>query len=140
MNPVRSKISEKPANSQLTNRTSSGMKNSVLFRAYAAGFTLSILLTLTSFAIVGDKILGGWGLTLVLVGFATIQLIVQLLFFLHIDREASPRWNLQVFGFMAVVLLILVLGSLWIMNNLKYPEMTPEETDKFLLEEEAIDR
>ena len=51
---------------------------------------------------------------------AVVQLVVQLVFFLHLGRERQPRWNLLAFAFMAIVLLILVLGSLWIMNNLNY--------------------
>lgn len=105
---------------------------------YIVGFVLSILLTLTAFLVVDDKLLTGWWLTITLLGFATVQLMVQLIFFLHLDRERSPRWNLQAFGFMAMVLLIIVLGSLWIMHNLNYHMMTPEQTDKYLLEEEAI--
>lgn len=109
-------------------------------RVYVAGFILSILLTLTAFLVVADRILTGWVLVLTLLGFAIVQLGVQLLFFLHLDRETKPRWNLQVFSFMAIVLIILVAGSLWIMNNLNYHMMTPEQTDKYLLEEEAIQR
>lgn len=109
-------------------------------RSYVVGFILSILLTLTAFLIVKDKLLTGWGLTLALIGFAVIQLMVQLLFFLHLDRESKPRWSLLVFGFMTLVLAIVVIGSLWIMNNLNYRVMMPSETDKYLIEQEAMPR
>lgn len=108
-------------------------------RSYVTGFVLSVVLTLTAFLIVSDKLLAGWGLLTALLGFAVIQLMVQLLFFLHLDREKKPWWNWMAFAFMAVVLLILVGGTLWIMNNLSYRTMSPSETDNYLLEEEAIE-
>ena len=107
---------------------------------YVAGFIFSIALTLIAFLMVDDRLLTGWGLTLTLLGFAIVQLLVQLLFFLHLDQESRPRWNLQAFLFMALVLLIIVLGSLWIMNNLNYRVMTPTETDKYIIEDEGIGR
>lgn len=116
------------------------MRSSVLFRAYVVGYLLSIILTLTSFMIVGDKLLNGWGLTMVLTGFAVVQLVVQLVFFLHLDREQKPRWNLTVMLFAVLVLIIVVAGSLWIMKNLNYHGMSPQETEDYLLEEEAIQR
>jgi len=108
--------------------------------AYIIGYVLSITLTFTAFLIVDDRLLSGWGLTLTLIGFATVQLIVQLLFFLHLDREGRPRWNLQAFAFMALVLLIIVLGSLWIMNSLNYHSMSPSKTDEYIIKDEGIYR
>lgn len=108
-----------------------------LLTSYIIGFVLSIALTITAFLIVDEGRLRGWSLTLVLLSFATVQLVVQLLFFLHIDRESRPRWNLRVFGFMAMVLLIVVLGSLWIMHNLNY-HMNPQEYEEEIIKDEGI--
>ena len=103
------------------------MNTETTTRTYVVGFILSIILTLTAFKIVDDGLLKGWGLTLTLIAFAVVQLLVQLLFFLHLDKERKPRQNLMAFAFMAIVLLIIVLGSLWIMDNLNYHVMGPEE-------------
>jgi heme/copper-type cytochrome/quinol oxidase subunit 4 len=51
---------------------------------------------------------------------AIAQLITQLLFFLHLEKEPKPRWNLLVLSFAVTVAVILVFGSLWIMQNLNY--------------------
>ena len=96
-------------------------------KLYISGFILSIALTLVAFMMVSDKLLHGWALTIALMTCAVIQLMVQLIFFLHLDHEKKPRWNLQAFLFMALVLIIIVFGSLWIMNNLNYHMTTPEE-------------
>jgi cytochrome o ubiquinol oxidase operon protein cyoD len=52
------------------------------------------------------------------VALAFIQAIVQLLLLLHVGQEAHPRWETMVFYFMVVVLLIVALGTLWIMYDL----------------------
>ncbi len=87
-------------------------------RAYLIGFSASLVLTGSAFFIVIAKLLSGPILVYTLVGLALVQAIIQLLFFLHVGQEAKPRWETVVFGFMVMVLLILALGSLWIMNDL----------------------
>jgi cytochrome o ubiquinol oxidase operon protein cyoD len=111
------------------------MSEHITARTYIAGYILSIILTLTAFKVVDDDLLMGWGFTLTLVAFAVVQLFVQLLFFLHLDKERKPRHNLMAFAFMAMVLLIIVLGSLWIMDNLNYHVMTEEE----IIQDEGLD-
>jgi cytochrome o ubiquinol oxidase operon protein cyoD len=72
----------------------------------------------------------------VVVGLAVAQLLVQLVFFLHLGREPKPRQNLVVFLFMLLVIGILVIGSLWIMHNLNYHmTMTPKQMDQKLLDQ-----
>ncbi len=58
-----------------------------------------------------------------LLGIATLQAVIQLFFFLHLDVEENPRWNLMMFLFMVFTIIILVGGSLWIMANLDYNTM-----------------
>src|SRR5579884_1225960 len=89
-------------------------------KTYTAGFILSIILTLAAYLLVIRGWLSGWGLIFALAGLAIVQLLVQLIFFLHLGRESKPRWNLQVLVFAAGVVFILVFGSLWIMRNLDY--------------------
>src|SRR4051812_15835234 len=105
------------------------------YRSYIIGFALSLLLTAAAFAAVwahlGQGLLPvGW-LTVVLVILAAAQLMVQLLFFLHLGQEKSPRWNLVSLVFAALVLVIIVGGSLWIMKNLDY-HMSPSDTEKHI--------
>jgi cytochrome o ubiquinol oxidase operon protein cyoD len=54
---------------------------------------------------------------------AVMQLLVQLVFFLHLGGESKPRWNLMAFMFTLLVVAILVAGTLWIMYNLDYNMM-----------------
>jgi cytochrome o ubiquinol oxidase subunit IV len=96
------------------------------YRSYAIGFIVSILLTAASFSIVAAKILSGKALIYTIIGLALIQAIFQLLFFLHLGQEAKPRWETVVFYFMILVLLIVAIGTLWIiydLNNRVMPGM-----------------
>ncbi|MEI6531370.1 MAG: cytochrome o ubiquinol oxidase subunit IV [Chlamydiota bacterium] len=94
------------------------------YKAYAIGFIFSLLLTLCSFFLVIKKALSGPLLVYSIVSLALIQAIVQLLFFLHVREGAKPRWELLIFYFMIMILLIIVLGSLWIMKDLNDRMMT----------------
>lgn len=107
-------------------------------RSYIIGFVLSVCLTLVAFYVVANSSFSGWSLTYFIMLLAVIQLAIQLICFLHLRAEAEPRWNLLIFDFMLIVLVILVFGSLWIMQHLNYHTMSPTDTDTYLLEEEGI--
>lgn len=88
------------------------------FKGYLIGFFLSLLTTAVSFSLVITKTLSGNQLIYTLIGLAVLQAIVQLLFFLHVGQEPKPRWESLSFYFMVMVVLIIALGSLWIMYDL----------------------
>lgn len=64
-------------------------------------------------------------LAFTLVGFALAQAIVQLIFFFQIGNEEKPRWNLLSLLFTIMVIVIIIGGSIWIMNNVNYNLMPP---------------
>lgn len=99
----------------------------VSFKPVIIGFILSIVLTLLAYFIVVEQFLAGWVLILTVAGVATIQGVVQLVFFLHLGIESKPRWNLMIFLFMILLFVILIGGSMWIMRNLDYNIMPPME-------------
>lgn len=93
------------------------------YRSYLIGFALSLVLTFSAYFIAVEHVFSGWKLDAVLASLSLLQVIVQLVFFLHLLEESKPRNNLLVFLFMALVIVILVGGSLWIMNDLNYRMM-----------------
>ena len=93
-------------------------------RPYFTGFLLSLILTFASFLLVYESLLTGWPLIYSLSGLALTQMIVQLIFFLHLGDEPKPYWNLLLFLFMVLTLVILIGGSLWIMYNLDYQHIS----------------
>lgn len=108
-------------------------------RSYIVGLTLSLMFTIIPYTLSVNSILTGWLLVGMLVSFSILQLFIQLVFFLHLGSESKPRWNLLVFLFAAIVVLILVSGSLWIMKNLNYHQMSPQQTDKSIIEDEGYE-
>jgi len=100
-------------------------------RSYTIGFALSIILTLVAYIARVKHVLSGKGLMAVLLGLAVVQFVVQLFFFLHIGRETKPRWKLLMLFLMIIFVLIVVLGSLWIMYNLNY-RMSPEQINQYM--------
>lgn len=112
--------------------------SSKLLRSYVIGFVSAIVLTITAFLFVMNKWVEGSALVAVIIGLALIQLAVQLIFFLHLSDEPKPRWNAAAFAFMAIILVIVVGGSLWIMYSLNYNMMmTPEEMDTYMKQQSA---
>ncbi|PWU15944.1 MAG: cytochrome o ubiquinol oxidase subunit IV [Chlamydiae bacterium] len=93
------------------------------FTSYLVGFLLSILLTLAAYFIVVEHVFSSRILVPTIIGLGIVQMLIQLLFFLHLGQEPKPYWNCQLFLFMLTILIILVIGSLWIMQNLKYNVM-----------------
>lgn len=87
-------------------------------KSYLVGLLLALLLTVIPFAAVAW---GGWrsSVTLWLIGgCALMQIIVHLRFFLHIDLSRQKREDLQLILFSALLLIIMVAGTIWIMANL----------------------
>lgn len=103
--------------------------------SYTIGFLLSVILTLMTYIVVTQHLLPNFANVIIMV-FAAIQMVIQMVFFLHVTEGKKPRWNLVAFFFMFVMLLILVVASLWIMYSLKYNMvMTPKQMNQYMLEQ-----
>ncbi len=86
--------------------------------SYVIGFTASFILTLLSFGLVYFRFMSRRALVITLVSLALVQALFQLRYFLKLGFEDHPKWESFVFGFMVLVLLVIALGSLWIMYDL----------------------
>lgn len=108
------------------------------FAAYFTGFFLCICLTLASYFSVVEHKFTGNSLLIWIGWLAIIQFFVQMVFFLHLGRETKPRWKQVAFWFMTLVVVILVFGSLWIMNNLNYHHADMvKSSDKYIIQDEG---
>ena len=120
---------------QVTNKKSQTLQGKGTL-PYTIGFVLAVTLTLIAYCIVVNHWLSGAALVGSIMGLAVIQLLVQLIFFLHLGREKGSRWNVAAFFFMLLILLVIVGGSLWIMYSLSYNmQMTPQQMDKYMQEQ-----
>jgi cytochrome o ubiquinol oxidase subunit IV len=112
-----------------SNHTAHGASHGSL-QSYVTGFILSLGLTALSFgtvmsdALPRDVILPAFTLL------AVAQLLVQLVFFLHLGTAPGQRNNTVIFVLTGLLIATIVAGSLWVMHNanvnMMQTQMTPE--------------
>lgn len=94
-------------------------------KGYIFGFILSLFLTMVLYAIAIFHSFSGWVFPFSLYFLGTVQAALQLTMFVGMMREAKPRWNVITLLFMALIVIIVVALTLWIMANLSYNLMEP---------------
>lgn len=88
-------------------------------RGYLTGFGLSVVLTVIPFWLVMARPIEDGVVTAVLVVLAAVaQIVVQMIYFLHMDAKSEGGWTLMALIFTFVVLVITIAGSLWVMYHL----------------------
>lgn len=106
-------------------------------RSYIIGFVLSLMFTIIPYYMVRGQVTTDKTLLLAVLGFAVVQMFVQIFFFLHLGRGPKPFYNV-VFFFATAGMIVLVIGaSLIIMDNL-YRNMSPGEVTLRLAQDENI--
>jgi cytochrome o ubiquinol oxidase subunit IV len=93
-------------------------------RSYLVGFVLAVVLTAIPFYLVATHALPPSRIMNVIAVAAVLQILVHLRFFLHLNFTTTPRENLLAIAFTAVLLFLMVGGSLWIMVDL-HSRMAP---------------
>jgi cytochrome o ubiquinol oxidase operon protein cyoD len=97
-------------------------------RGYLTGFGLAAILTAIPFWLVmGHVIQNRLLLILLVLGLGALQIVVHIVFFLHLDTRSEGGWNMLAFIF-TVVLVVIVLGaSIWVMyaENANMMPMAP---------------
>ena len=87
-------------------------------RGYLTGFLLALALTLVPFIMVMHGGFATSTLMLVIFTAAVVQVLVHLRYFLHLHFRHEQRWEVFSFVFTAVIVGILISGSIWIMHSL----------------------
>ena len=68
---------------------------------------------------IGALLGGNWITIMLIIAIAAVlQILVHLHFFLHINFTTTPKENLMAIAFTAVLIFLMVGGSLWIMIDL----------------------
>jgi len=95
-------------------------------RDYLTGFGLSVILTAIPFWLVMTGVIESKTLTAILImTMAAVQIVVHMIYFLHMNAKAEGGWTLMSLIFTVVVLAIALSGSMWIMYHLKVNMMPP---------------
>jgi cytochrome o ubiquinol oxidase subunit IV len=105
--------------------------------SYIVGFILSLIFTFIPYYMVVNQSVKGTALLVTILGFAVLQMIIQIVFFLHLGRGPKPFYNVTFFMLTIVTILVVVGGSLVIMSNLHYNK-APSDQVKVLIDGEGI--
>jgi cytochrome o ubiquinol oxidase operon protein cyoD len=107
--------------------------------SYGIGFLLSLALTFFAYHVVTEHELGMTMTLGIIVALAVFQFVVQMICFLHMDVTTASRDRLIVLGFAGVIVAILVVGSLWVMNNLNNRMMpTTDQMEQYMSDQTGI--
>lgn len=88
-------------------------------RTYLIGFGLSVVLTAIPFWLVMTGALGNAQATaLIITALAVAQIVVHMVFFLHMDTKSEGGWTMMALIFTLIVVGITLVGSLWVMFHL----------------------
>ena len=98
---------------------------------YLVGFALAAILTIIPFWLVMGNVLAPDTTKWVILAFAAVQLIVQMIYFLHLNSKAEGGWNMMALILTIVILVIVMAGSIWVMHHMNtnmMPGMGPTNT------------
>jgi cytochrome o ubiquinol oxidase operon protein cyoD len=97
-------------------------------KSYLIGFVLSVVLTAVPFALTMLHLMPVATLVPVIIGVGVVQIVVHLVYFLHMNTSSSHVWNNAAFVVALIIVLILIVGTLWVMYHMNHnmmPGMMP---------------
>lgn len=98
-------------------------------RSYVIGFVASVVLTVIPFWLVmGNVLSSSLATAVVVMGLAAVQIIVHMVYFLHMNGKSEGGWTLMALIFTVIIVVIALVGSLWVMTHLhaNMMPMSPE--------------
>jgi len=98
-------------------------------RGYLTGFVLAAILTVIPFWLVMGHVFASAAVTIVLVlGLAAVQIVVHMVYFLHLNTRSESGWNMLALIFTLVLVVIVLGASIWVMynENANMMPMSPE--------------
>lgn len=104
---------------------------------YLLGFVAALILSVLAYVVATGEFIEDSTLVMgVLLVLAVVQLIVQLFCFLHLGARGQSRDRTITLGFTISMMLVIVIGSLWIMKNLDYRMgMSSDAMNEYMLEQ-----
>jgi len=98
------------------------------YRSYVIGFVLSVVLTVIPFWVVLGEPEISVGLAIGIVfALGAVQIMVHVHYFLHVTVKAEQGWQAMSLIFTAVILVIVLAGSIWVMFHLHENMMPAHE-------------
>ena len=88
------------------------------FKGYMTGFVLAVILTAIPFWLVMAGPFAAQTTALAVMGFAVAQIVVHMIYFLHMDTKSEGGWTMMALIFTVLLVAIAISGSLWVMFHL----------------------
>ena len=85
---------------------------------YSIGFILSVILNAIPFWLVMTHQLAPGTTKFVILGFAAVQVVVHMIYFLHMNSKSEGGWNMMALILTAILLFIILTGSIWVMYHM----------------------
>jgi len=98
-------------------------------RDYVIGFVLSVVLTAIPFWLVIERPFSGPVIAAIILGFAAVQMVVHMIFFLHMKGGTEGGWSLTALMFTIILVVIMLSGSIWVMTHLNHNMMPGSDAD-----------
>ena len=107
---------------------------------YVRGFILAVLLTVAAFWLVmGDVIQNRATLAVALGVLAAVQILVHMVYFLHMNGRMQGGWTLLSTIFAAVFVVVTLAGTLWVMFHMN-AHMMPDHANPMARSQPAQER
>jgi cytochrome o ubiquinol oxidase operon protein cyoD len=87
-------------------------------KGYLTGFVLSVILTAIPFWLVMAKVLPASATVPIILAFAGVQVLVHMVYFLHMNTKVEGGWSFLALLFTLIVVVIMLAGSVWVMYNM----------------------
>lgn len=89
-------------------------------KEYITGLILSIILTVIPFSIVMLGLASPIVAIAIILVCAVAQLLVQAVFFLHMNTSSEQSWNVFTGIYSVIIFVVLIVGSMWIFAHLNH--------------------
>ena len=100
------------------------------FKGYMTGFVLAVILTAIPFYVVMGKVFSSSVVTAgVILAIGAVQIVVHMVYFLHMDGKAEGGWSMLALIFTLVLVVITLSGSIWVMYHLNHNMMPADAHD-----------
>lgn len=94
------------------------------FGGYILGFVLAVILTAASFGLVTHGAMDPGTTMIAIAVLALVQIIVHMVFFLHLNGSSGQGWNVLAFCYTVLAAAFLVFGTIWVMHNVSMNMMS----------------
>lgn len=95
---------------------------------YVKGFILAVILTAIPFYLIMNNVISDRSTAVAVLGiFAIVQVLVHMVYFLHMNGKIQGGWTMLSTIFTVIFLAIAISGTLWVMHNMNTHMMPTHE-------------